>query len=153
MNTDFRRQEREIDRGLAALAASFRAPAPRPQSVAAIKAAMSAEAQRLRRRQRRLVTLRPLVGVAAALVLAVGLSLPRGSPLSADVFAAGENPEAFFVGWLDALGASGEQFTRLLEEDWFIERLGPAGEENGEGGDRFDSLEESLQSLERIVGA
>ncbi len=154
MDREFKRLEREIDRGLAALTPYLRAPPPPPGLTADIKAAASAEAQRLRWRQRRLIALRPMVGVAAALLLVVGLSLPRGSGLSEGVFALGESPEAVFSGWVDALGASGEQFTRLLEEGWVSEsRFGPAGEENGEDGDPLDSLEESLESFEQMIGA
>jgi hypothetical protein len=153
MDRDFKRQEREISQQLAALATYLRAPAPCPQRIADVKAAVGAEAQRLQRRQRRFLTLRPLVGVAAAVVLVVVLSVPRGSGLSEPAFAGSEKPGAVFTEWVDALGASGEQFGRLLEEDWLFEGLGPGGEENGEGGGPFDSLEESLESFERMIGA
>ncbi|MFQ5805037.1 MAG: hypothetical protein ACE5I3_01165 [Phycisphaerae bacterium] len=153
MDHEFQRQEREIDRRIAALATYLRAPAPRPGFLAEVKAALSAEAQRLQRRQRRLVALRPLAGVAAALLLAVSLSLPRGSSLSEQEFALGQSPGAVFADWVDALEESGEQFTKLLEEDWLFEGFGSGGGENGDVGDPLDSLEESLESFERMTGA
>jgi len=153
MDREFERQERESDRQLTALARYLRAPTPRPKLIVDIKEAMSAEAQRLRRRQRRLVALRPLVGVAAALLLAVGLSLPRGSGLSEQMFSVGESPGQVFADWVDALGESREQFTRLLDAAWFPEGFGPGDEENGAGRDPLDTLEESLESFEQIIGA
>jgi hypothetical protein len=153
MNAEFEQQERKIDRGLAALATNLRAPAPRPERIADIKEAVSTEARRLQRRQRRLVALRPLVGVAAALLLLVGLNVPGGSGWSGQLFAPGEDPEAVFAGWVDALGESREQFTRLFEADWLPESPGPGAEQNGAGRDPLDSLEESLESFEQIIGA
>jgi hypothetical protein len=153
MNAEFRQQEREIDRGLTALATNLRAPAPRPERIADIKAAMSAEAQRLRRRKGRLVALRPLVGIAAGLLLALVLSLPGGTRSSERMVAFDESPGVVFADWVDALGESREQFTRLLDAGWSPEGFGPGSEENGAGRDPLDSLEESLESFEKIVGA
>ncbi len=153
MNRHFERQQREIDQQLAELAGQLRAPALRSQCLADIKLAVGVEARRLQRRQRRFVVLRPWLGAAAALLLTVGLSLPRDSAPSRLVFDLGDNPDAVFADWVDALGESGQQFTMLFEDDWLFEDFGPGGEENGDAGDPFDSLEESLESFERIIGA
>lgn len=150
MNAEFERQEREIDRQLAALAWHLRSPAPGRECVACVRAVVGAEARRLQRRQRLLMVLRASAGVAAALALALGLSLPRGSTPSGRWLDAGEKPDAVFVDWIDALGESGEQFTRLIEDDWLLEGFGPGGDENGDGGP-LDSLEESLERFERMM--
>ena len=153
MDAEFEQQQHEIDRQLAALAEQLRAPAPHPDSVAGVKAAVGEEARRLQRRDRRFAALRPLVGAAAAVLLAVGLSLPGGSEPLGQMSTLGDNPAAIFSDWVDALEESGEQFARLLEDDWLFEGLESGGEENGDAGDPLDSLEESLESFERMIEA
>lgn len=153
MNAEFRQQQHEIDRQLAALAEHLRAPAPDPDSVAGIKTAVRKEARRLQRRDRRFAVLRPLVGAAAAVLLAVGLSLPGGSEPLGQIPAFDDDPAAVFSDWVDALEESGEQFARLLGDDWLFEGLESGGEKNGEVSDPLDSLEESLESFEQMIGA
>ena len=153
MNAEFDRQQHEIDRQVAALGGWLDSPTPRPDAVARVKTAVAEETGRLRRRDRRLAALRPLVGAAAALLLAVGLSLSGDPDLAGRSFTLGGDPDAIFTDWVDALDESGGQFARLLEDDWLFEYSAPGNDEYDEFGDPLDSLEESLQSFEEIVGA
>jgi hypothetical protein len=153
MNAEFEQRQHEIDRQLAALAEHLRAPALHPDSVAGVKTAVREEARRLQRRDRRLVMLRPLVGAAAAVLLVVGLSLPGSSEPVGQISAFGDDPAAVFSDWVDALEESGEQFARLLGDDWLFEGLESGSERNGEVSDPLDSLEESLESFEQMIEA
>jgi hypothetical protein len=153
MNPQLEQLERQIGRQLAELTPDLDAPAPRPECIAQLKVRVDAEARRLRRRQRRLVAARPWIGVAAAVLLAIGLSLPPAAGPGELVIGPVQDADAAFVGWLDALDQSEERFAALLEEDWLLNGSVPAGEENGEGIDPLDSLEQSLESFERMIGA
>ena len=153
MNAEFRQRERELDRQLAAIAPHLDAPAPGEECIAHLRQAVDQEAQRLGRRRKLLVRARPWLGAAAALLLAVGLSLPTETGTHAPPVAAGDNPDEAFTNWVDALGESGEQFTRLLDDNWLLNASGTDGGENGEVVDPFDSLEESLQAFERMTEA
>ncbi len=153
MDRQFEQHGREVDRRLADLAEHLGAPAPRRERIAAIKDAIDVEARRLRRREGRIVALRPWIGAAAALLLTVGLSLPFGPGGYQALLAADENPEVAFGNWVAALDETGERFARLFDDDWCLGADGPNGQENTDVGDSLDSLEESLESFERIVGA
>jgi hypothetical protein len=153
MDRQLEQHEREIDRQLAGLAPRLDGPAPRRERIAAIKDAIDVEARRLRRRERRIVTLRPWIGAAAALLLTVGLSLPFGprgyqAPLAAD-----EDPAVAFGNWVAALAETGERFAVLFDDDWYLGAEASDGEENADVADPFDSLEESLESFARMIGA
>ena len=153
MNAQFEKLQRKIDRQLAALAPHLRAPALSPQRLASINAALADELRRLQRRQRYLVALRPWVAVAAAVLLAVGFNLPRGSRLLAPGLGLNESAELALADWADALGESGERFTRLFDEDWVLDDFGAGADDGGMGGDPLDSLRESLESFEQMIGA
>lgn len=153
MNEEFKQLEREIERQLAGLAPYLGRPSARPESVDAVKAAVGEEARRLGRRERRRLALRPLVGVAAAALLMVGLSLPQRVGQPGPAFELAADADATLADWVDALAESGEQFTRLLEEDWRFDGLGSEVDENGENSDPIDSLEESLQAFEQMMEA
>ena len=151
MNAQFEQYEREVERGLADLATRLDQPAPNAEQIAAVKNTVAAEARRLGRRQRRITRLPPWLG-AAAVLLAVGLSLPFGStPREAAV--AIDHSDVVFSDWLDALDESGQQFTSLLGDDWLLETRGSDADEDGSLGDPLGTLEESLESFERIIGA
>lgn len=152
MKPELKQLEREVERQLAELGEHLRAPGPSARCIASVRSAVSAEARRLRQRQRRLVLLRPWAGIAAAALLVLGLSLPRAFEASAVAVDLGEDADAIVVGWVDALVDSGEQFTRLLEEDWLLNGSG-AGDESTDGVDPLDSLEESLDSFAQLIGA
>jgi len=144
------RLEREADELLAGLAPHLRVPPP-PAAVARVRSAVSAEVRRLEARRQRLVALRPLAGLAAAVVLlAVGLRWPRAATSSAALLAAGEGPAAAFEKWVDALEESGDRFASLLEADWLLDALNGDAENTG-APDPFESLDQSLQSLEQVV--
>jgi hypothetical protein len=153
MEGQFEQQEREVDRRIADLATLLDGPLPRPEHIAAVKNAVDREARRLRRRQRRLVGLRPWIGAAAAVALAVGLSLPFDSATRPALLAPYENPAVAFNDWVNALDESGRQFTSLLGDNWLLEASGSGGDENGDVGEPLDSLKESLESFEIIIGA
>jgi hypothetical protein len=152
MNAEFEQQQREIDRQIAMLAEHFGSAAPPADVVARVKSAVEAEAERLRRRDHRLVMLRPLLGAAAAFLLVVGLSLTSGNEPTDSSFAVGGDPDAVFAAWVDALDESGDQFTRLLGDDWLLMDPAPSDDGRSEDDDPLDSLEESLESLEQIIG-
>jgi hypothetical protein len=152
MDAELKRQQREIDRQMAMLAENFSSAAPPADVIARVKSAVEAEAERLRQRDHRLVVLRPLLGAAAALLLAIGLSLTSGNVPTNSSFAVGGDPDAVFAAWVDALDESGDQFTRLLGDDWLLMDPAPSDDGRGEGDDPLDSLEESLESLEQIIG-
>jgi hypothetical protein len=153
MDRQFEQHEREIDRQLADLAPHLDGPAPRREHIAAIKDLVALEAGRLRGRQRRLVALRPLIGAAAALLLTVGLSLPFGSSVHRATFTVDDDPEMIFGDWVDALDETGERFTRLFDDNWYLNVSGSKSDANTEVRDSLDSLEESLESFEGIIGA
>lgn len=151
MDRQFEQYERDVDRELAALAEQLDGPALSAARVDAVKNAVDAEARRLQRRRRRVAALRPWIGAAAALALTVGLNLPFGSATPRILLQSAGNPELAFNDWVNALDESGQQFTSLLGDDWLLETTGTG--ENGGNGDPLDSLEESLESFERIIGA
>jgi hypothetical protein len=152
VNAQFEQYEREVERGLADLATRLDQPAPNAEQIAALKRVVVAEARRLGRRQRRITRLRPWLGAAAAVLLTVGLSLPFGST-PREVVVATDHLDVVFSDWLDALDESGQQFTSLLGDDWLLETRGSGADEDGSLGDPLGSLEESLESFERIIGA
>jgi len=153
MDRNLEQHGHEVDRRLAELAEHLGAPAPRREHIAAIKDAIDAEARRLRRRERRIVRLRPWIGAAAAVLLTVGLSVPLGPRAYQALLAADEDPAVAFGNWVAALDETGERFTMLFGDDWYLGADGANGQENTDVGDSLDSLEESLESFERIVGA
>ena len=153
MDRQLEQNEREVDRQLGDLAEHLDAPGPRPERIAAITNAVDVEARRLRRRQRRIVALRPWISAAAAVLLSIGLSLPFASTARQALLGPDERPEVALDDWFDALNESGREFTRLLGDDWLLEAPASGDDENGDTGDPLDSLKESLESFERIIGA
>jgi hypothetical protein len=146
---DWQSQQPELDRQLADLAPRLAGPAPRPEHLATIRNAVAAEARRLHR----LAALRPWIGAAAAVLLTVGLSLPFGTGTRYPAALRDASPEAVFNDWVAALDDSGRQFAGLLESDWLLAPADSGAEENGDGSDPLESLEESLQSFEHMIGA
>jgi hypothetical protein len=153
MDPQFEQHERELDRQLADLAPHLDAPVPRSGLIAQVKSAVDAEARRLRRRNRRIVALRPWIGAAAAVLLTVGLSLPIGSDGHRVPFNLGPSSAIAFNDWVDALDETGQRFTALLGDEWLFETPGSGDNQGNGAGDPLDSLEESLESFERIIGA
>ena len=78
MNRDFEQIERAVEQELAALTPKLAAPPPSAASVARTKAAVAVECARMQRQRRWLITLRPAVGVAAAVLLIVAFWTPLG---------------------------------------------------------------------------
>lgn len=153
MNADVNRQEREIERQLAELTPHLNAPAPSEACLARVRAAVGVETRRLRARARWFVALRPWMAAAAAVALAVGLGLPGGADRTGSVFDPDESLDAILGDWVAALDDSGDRFARLLEVDWLAEGFDSTGEDSNTGEDALDSLEESLESFERMIEA
>ena len=152
MDPRFDNQERELDRRLAELADRLDVPAPRPECLASIKANMDGEVRRMQHREIRLSAWRPWLGAAAALLLTVGLSLPLGSKSAPRVILR-DNPEIAFAGMLEALGESETRFALLFEESMCFEGSGSYSDPGSEVVDPFESLEDTLESFEYIMGA
>lgn len=153
MDRQFEKHEREIDRQIADLARQIDAPAPRRERIAAIKDVVDAEARRLRGRERRLISLRPWIGAAAALLLLVGLSLPFGSSGRRMWSVPDADPEAAFSDWVRAFDETDERFTALFDDGWYLNVNSATRDANAEVRDSLDSLQESLESFESIIGA
>ena len=143
MSGDFEQLERELEQEFAALAPKLATPAPRAVAVARTKAAVAAECQHMRRR-RWLITLRPAIGVAAAVLLIVSFWTPAGSGTAAT----GVDPASALDEWVDAFDASGDQLAAMFEYDWLLD--GGSDNDNGTA-DPLDLLEDSLESFEQLM--
>jgi len=132
--------EREIERARAAWP-TLRAIAPPTTIVARVRAAVVAEARRLRRRGRWLQAVRTFGGVAAAALLVVGLWGPR----------AGITPDADALSlvqdWGQALDASGTQLRDTLLGGW---ARGERPDAAAEVDELFRTLELSLERFEDL---
>ena len=131
-----------VERELQVLS-ELRTPAPRPEILARVKNAVRSEVGGLNRSRAGLYMLPRWAAVAAAVVLAVGLSgVFEGSIKS------GEQPAdaaELLAVWTDAVGKSSDQITFLLADGWIVE---DAAGENGEPMDRLlESLDASLEQL------
>ncbi len=147
MDRTMPRKSEAIDRELAALMRHLPEPQPDPQTLGRIKAAMAAEARRLRRRQRWLSIARQLGAVAAAAVLVLLLS--RGPRSSSPVPVVVE-PDRELATWVEAADVSRQQVEAL----WTIDPLAsldPASDYDTPDVP-LESLEESFESLERLIG-
>lgn len=132
--------EREIERARASLP-RLGAIAPRPAVVAGVRAAVTAEARRLRARGGWLRAVRALGGVAAAAVLVVGLWGPRaGVAPDADALALVQD-------WGQALDASGTQLRDTLLSGW---ARGDRPDAAAEVDELFHTLELSLERFEDL---
>jgi|GEM_PF-5549717 len=132
--------EREIERARVALP-PLGAIAPAPAVVARARAAVVAEARRLRTRGRWLHALRTLGGVAAAAVLAVGVWGLRPRE------AAETDALALVHDWTWALEASGAQMRDTLLDGW---ARGERPDAAAEVDELFRTLELSLELFEHL---
>lgn len=151
MTADMEHLERDVERQFAELGRLLDAT-PSAGAVERVKSAVDSELARLHRRDRLASVLRPWVGAAAAVLLAVGLATPRAAHPTDSLLALSDNPEQAFSGWVKALDESGEQFAALLDDDWILDAYGAFGDDDGADIDPLDSLEESFESLERMIG-
>lgn len=145
MNGTFRQTCETLDRELGALMRRCPDPQPDPQAVARIRAALRAETL-ARRRQAHLATFARRVGsVAAAAVLVFALA--RGlRPAAAPIPPTGQ-PDRVLTTWAEAVEESREQVERL----WTADMLTSLDAESGYDLP-LESLEESFESLERLIG-
>lgn len=151
MTGDMRQLERELERQIDGLGRLLDA-APSSASVERLKSALDEETSRIGRRQSLMSYVRVCMGAAAAVLLALGLTLPRAPQLQSSPFALDDNPEQAFTEWVDALDESGAQLTSLLDDGWFLDCYGDSDDASEVEGDPLNNLEESLESLERVIG-
>lgn len=151
MTGDMKQLEREIERQFDGVGRLFDA-APSPASVERVKSALDEEMSRIRRRDSLMSYVRACVGAAAAVLLTLGVTLPRSSQ-PPDWFVLDDNPEQAFSEWVDALDESGAQFARLLDGGWIFDCYGDFDNDIETDLDPLDSLEESFESLEHVIGA
>ncbi|MFH1748929.1 MAG: hypothetical protein ABIG44_18000 [Planctomycetota bacterium] len=119
---------------------------PRAEQLTALKAAVIREARNLGGLPKAARVLPRWVGMAAAVMLAVGLSgfLTRG-PLTSNLAL---DDEELLSAWTEAVGRSSDRLTFLLDDGWLIN--GAADYDDGETTE-FDGLLESLeQSFEHF---
>ncbi len=142
MTHDLEKLERDVERELARLPA-LREIQPSPQCVAAVQAAVRAEAARAAAPRRRVVwAIRASIGVAAALLLAIGWSLvsppaPRVVPQPV-----ASSSEELLDDWAAAIDLSRDRVTMLLDYGW-LDNDPDVSSETGFR-DLLDSLDESL---------
>ncbi len=153
MSRGFQQLESGLERGLRELGPRLDAPPPRTMWVEAVKDAVDFEARRWRRTRRLVRLVRPLVGMAAALlVLTVGFPAPDVPPndMLAHVSA---DPDAAVAQWLGALEDSGERLTALVDQDTLLDYTGNGSDTGGTDADPLRLIEESLDHFESMVGA
>ncbi len=153
MSTDFEQIEQDVEHTLGALADRIDAPPPREVWVAAVKSAVTDEARRWRRRRRLHGVLRPAVGIAAAVVLAIGVQLPGRPDTTLDLRAPAGDPDAAVAAWLGALEDSGDRLTALVDQDAFLDAQGNGGDSGSREADPLRLIEESLDHFESMIGA
>ena len=144
MERQFEQLERLIEREQALLA-QLPTPQPRPETLQRVKAAVRAEAARLGSRAAPGWTPPRWVGIAAAVLLAVGLSgaFWGSSTRVEPPFDARQQLAA----WADAVADSNDRFGFLLDDGWMLESAG------GENGEAIEGLLDSLEtSFEHIGG-
>jgi hypothetical protein len=147
MSEEFEKFESELEREYARLGDLLNADAPKPELVARIQRAVAGEASRQKWRRKRLFALRTAVSTAAALLLLLFVALPRHPAAVAPPAAS----DASFAEWVAALDETDASFATLLDTDWLTatpSRDGDSGSMEGV----IESLDESLQSFESIIG-
>lgn len=115
---------------------------PRPEVLVRVKAAVRAEAARLGGATPAIWRLPRWTGIAAAVLLAVGLSGPFTGPLRPAEPADG-GVESMNL-WADAVGDSNDRLSSLLDDGWLLEGGGRDGE-SVEG--LLDNLDASFEQL------
>ncbi len=145
MNGTFRQTCEALDRELNALMRRWPDPQPDPQAVARIRALLRAEALVRRRQGRRTMLLRRVGSVAAAAVLVFALA--RGLRPAPSLTCPTAQPDRILTTWAEAVEQSREQVERL----WTADMLTSLDAESGYDLP-LESLEESFESLERLIG-
>ncbi|MCK4342503.1 MAG: hypothetical protein KAY37_12360 [Phycisphaerae bacterium] len=119
---------------------------PRRECVGRIKAAVAREAARAARYHRTLRVLRSGIGVAAAIMLAVGLATMSGLPRPVGWLSS----EATLDEWAAAWDESSRRVTSLLDGGWIGDGFGNGLGEDVELDDLFDSLDQSFGHFEDL---
>lgn len=148
MNAELRRIRETIDRELGRLMGRLPEPQPDPQVLARIRAAITAEARTLSRRQHWLAAARRIGSLAAAAALVFALSRPLG-PAESRIPQMGE-PDQMLATWEQAADASRQQVEQLWVADPLASLDATSGYDTPEV--PLESLEESFESLERLIG-
>ncbi len=145
MSSEMDNLERTVEREMELLR-DLPAVSPRRECVERIQAAVVAEAARVTRHRRAMRLAQAGLGVAAALVLAFGLSTMRPQHRTVG----GMGPEAALDEWAMAWDESSGRVTRLLDGGWISGDFGNRGDDEGEFEDLFDSLDQSLGRFESL---
>jgi len=148
MNDDIKQLERSVLAELEHLGPQLDAPPPRAEWVRAVQIAVGDEIDRWYSARRRLALLRSVGGLAAALLLAVGL-LHAPESATSWLLVADQPPEQAVEDWLGAIEDSSDQLAELLEQAWTVD-AGPADDELP--ADPFKYLEESLDYFNTLSG-
>jgi|GEM_PF-7003899 len=147
MNVEQDQFEREVERQFAELRDRLAISPPDPALIDNLGIRLASEAARYRKRRGRLPALRPLLGAAAALTLIITLNMS-----AVVVGSASSDPESVVIDWVRSLGDTESQFTRLFESER-QSRNQNLDEQSEDAGGLFNSLEESFESFESIIGA
>jgi len=142
MTPELDKLERLIERELEVLA-GLPAPTPSPEAAQRVKSAVRAEAIRLGRPSQRFSVLPRWAAVAAAILLAAGLSgVLTGSPKPGEQLA---DAAELLALWSDTVGRSSDRLSFLLEDGWLLEQ--PV-RESPKALDRvLDTLDASFEQL------
>lgn len=143
MNGEVDKLERTVERELELLG-ELPLVAPRRECLERVKAAVAAEAVRVARAYRTPGGLRVGIGVAAALLLAVGLATRPPQPDRP----AALDAEATLRAWAAAWDESSSRLTSLLDEGWNGGVFGP--DADAELDDLFRSLDQSFDRFESL---
>lgn len=145
--TGLNKLEREVERGLAALASELEVGEPRSAAVQRVRAAVAEEARRMHALERQRGAWRPLVGMAAAVALVLVLHVPMTSGPQAPLAGAWDPNDALQT-WAEAADESSRRVTQSLNGS-----LEASDNERESGDDPFQSVEESFELFERMIGA
>jgi hypothetical protein len=143
MSSEFDNLSRAIERD-ARLLDVLPEVAPSATGLERVRAAVAAEARDIGLRRRRFAALRLWGGVAAALLLAVGLTWMQPATSGFN----GSDPDELVGEWAEAWEESTQSLTGLLDGGWIYGDFGEDDETLLD--DYFDSLDQSLQKLESL---
>ncbi len=148
MNAGYRQIRESIDRELSALMGRLPEPQPDPQTLARIRAAIASEARARRRRDGWLAAVRRIGSVAAAAALVFVLT--RGPRPAEPQMRLTAEPDETLATWVEAADASREQ----VEQLWVADPVASLDASDGYDTPEvpLESLEESFESLERLIG-
>lgn len=152
MPDDFDNLEREIDRILAGLAERLDVPPLSPAASEWLLRSVRASGAQWRSRRRLMTASRPVLGAVAAAVLLVLMPMRWSSEPVGWRDVARTGPDVLLDDWVDAADQSTEQVARILTQEWMFTGFGSSGSAD-EDYDSLDSLDESFERIEQLLGA